>query len=582
MCIAPTDLPIRAGGRRPRRTAARRRAVGICRAAWRGLTARLRRPARLHRDERGTISLLTVVTIIGLMLVLGMVINVGRHIDDKVKMQNAADAATYSGGVVLARGMNALAFSNHLLCDVFAMTAFMREARDRNAEAMVPDILAAWTNAGKALSKSGLPELEKVGRAIVNKAPLEQNLVSSYSELSAATSQLVLPVLEHVLRERLIPEFQRAVVRTIPEVAQQATNEVARRHGLKQPKRRQIAVLWRTSAEPVGVADEGIPQSRTLPAIDPEPGSADYPEAVPDPHPDPRAGGDFRSIPGAAEYLRRAVRQREFFAHGYLDRFRGGYPFPEPTPIPYSGPAPAIASDGRPGSWNEDRLRFFQREARMSQFFNLWGIFTCGQLDQLLKEYAFSNLPHVIRFTGQGLDPDLLVLRPEETSVRTYLDTQFTFLGVVYRPQFDETFPGFFRNPMASDPLTFAQVRLFIPAPRMVPLSTAGASQPEGDMNVGGSIGSNVSLPQQPIDPAQQGNGAHPQDLTNDWVYEAWSRHWDLLNQNWTVQIVPVSTRNLVQILQQRPEQVLRDPLVVRLPNLGGADNRTLGNLNSH
>ena len=81
-------------------------------------------------------------------MLLGMVMNVGRQVDGKIRMQNAADAAAYSGGVVLARGMNTLVFTNHLLCDVFAVTAFMREARDRNSESYVPSILAAWNKVG--------------------------------------------------------------------------------------------------------------------------------------------------------------------------------------------------------------------------------------------------------------------------------------------------------------------------------------------------------------------------------------------------------------------------------------------------
>src|SRR4030095_7324442 len=89
---------------------------------------------RIHSDERGTISLISVFTLLLLTVLMGMVINVGRQVDNKVKLQNAADASTYSGGVVLARGMNTLAFSNHLLCDVFAMTAFLREGSQRNAE----------------------------------------------------------------------------------------------------------------------------------------------------------------------------------------------------------------------------------------------------------------------------------------------------------------------------------------------------------------------------------------------------------------------------------------------------------------
>src|SRR5438445_9648692 len=93
----------------------------------RRLAARL---GALPRDERGTISLLSVITIFVLAVVLGMVVNAGRQVDEKVRMQNAADAATYSGGVAVARGLNALAFANHVEAEVFALTAYWRAGRD--------------------------------------------------------------------------------------------------------------------------------------------------------------------------------------------------------------------------------------------------------------------------------------------------------------------------------------------------------------------------------------------------------------------------------------------------------------------
>src|SRR5947207_15891325 len=97
----------------------------------------------LHRDERGSISLATVFALLLLTMLLGMVINVGRQVDNKVKLQNAADAATYSGGVVLARGMNSLAFSNHMLTEVFAVTGFMSKGRDLKAEPLLARSLRA-------------------------------------------------------------------------------------------------------------------------------------------------------------------------------------------------------------------------------------------------------------------------------------------------------------------------------------------------------------------------------------------------------------------------------------------------------
>ena len=107
-------------------------------------------------------------------MLLGMVMNVGRHVDGKIRMQNAADAAAYSGGVVLARGMNTLAFTNHLLCDVFAVTAFLREARDRNSASYVPGILAAWKKVAGVFPGSRFPKFAALGSAIQQKVPLEQ------------------------------------------------------------------------------------------------------------------------------------------------------------------------------------------------------------------------------------------------------------------------------------------------------------------------------------------------------------------------------------------------------------------------
>ena len=228
-------------------------------------------PRRVHTDERGSISIVTVFTLLMFTMILVMIVNVGTHIDDKLKMQNASDAATYSGGVVLARGMNGLAFSNHLLSDVFAMTAFLREGRDRNAESLVPPVLDAWTFAGETLARAEFPKFAELGPAIVDKVFKEQEAVTAYGELTAAASELSLPVFEHILADQLIGEFQRSLLQTVPELAQSATYEVARRHGLLGPSSQegsselqaeyelergsQRAILWRTTVLPVALDD---------------------------------------------------------------------------------------------------------------------------------------------------------------------------------------------------------------------------------------------------------------------------------------------------------------------------------------
>src|SRR5262245_21368032 len=186
---------------------------------------------RLHCDEGGTISILSVFAVLMLAMLLGMVMNVGREVNNKVQMQGAADAAAYSGAVVMSRGMNTLAFTNHLLCDVFALTAFMREARERHTEPLVPEILAAWDQAGKTLATSEFEKFKRLGPAIQQKVPNEQQMVSSYLAWATASSEAVLPMLEDVLNRQLIREYQDTLMDHMPELAQAAANEAAIRHG---------------------------------------------------------------------------------------------------------------------------------------------------------------------------------------------------------------------------------------------------------------------------------------------------------------------------------------------------------------
>ena len=151
--------------RRPACTAQPTTALRRCPRLHHKLAAAVRRfVRRTHRDQGGSISILAVFAVLMLTMVLGMIVNVGRQVDGKLRMQNAADAAAYSGGLVMARGLNSLAFTNHLLCEVFAMTLIMREGRDRHSDPYVPDILAAWDNESSRVSAVNFSQVSVVGQ----------------------------------------------------------------------------------------------------------------------------------------------------------------------------------------------------------------------------------------------------------------------------------------------------------------------------------------------------------------------------------------------------------------------------------
>jgi hypothetical protein len=463
-------------------------------------------------------SIVSVFAVLFLAMLLGMVMNVGRHVDGKLRMQNAADAAAYSGGVVLTRGMNTLAFTNNLLCDVFAVTAFLREARDQNAASYTPSILAAWSKMAPVFSSSGFPKFTALGAAIRQKVPLEQQMVKNYSAWAKSVSDQVLPMTEQILSQELIPKYQRAVVVAFPEIAQSAARETAARNGEPDHRRGPMfGVLWRTDARPVG-GDEASysPDERTLPVVDPE----------------------LDSMANQDDYVRTAVEQRRRLSHRYLDE------------------------------WNATLLSAFDHVAKMSQFAGLWRSFACGYLEHLLTvEYPKSNLPMVI------YDDPL-----ETGGPNAALQKHYTYIGVVYWKKLPECAPGLFKDPLEADDQAFAEVHLFIPRQRLEWVPRGGQSTPSPAL-LGGVPGEMASVPvQQPLDGPGGGGGTTAWEVGR----MGGPPDWDLLNQSWNCQLAPVTQPALTTILQTNPDLPGFSSGQYKLPDLGGLSSEDLQQISPH
>lgn len=485
------------------------------------LRERQLRLKRIHSDESGSISIASVFALLMLVFILGMVMNSTRQVDRKVKMQNAADAATRAGSLEITRSMNSLAFTNHLLADVFALTAFFREARDQNAAEATVEILDHWRRVGPELANSEFPPFSQLGQGINQKVPLEEQLVVSYSTWAYTAAMQMLPVFEAILAEQMIPEFQRALVLNTPRLAQYAADQVARRHGESWPVPVELrAVLWRTVGDPVGGFGEEI--RRTLPVVDPV--------------------LDFE--PNQRSYFSNAVNQRKSLAHRYLDE------------------------------WNNESMRFFDASAKMSQFSSLWRTFTCGQLDRLLdEEYPNSNLPMQIRRfdNGFGLVRNSFTDFDHDGSIdlttgigRETLEMDYMFVGVVYTDRIPDRIPRMFANPVETTSTAYAQAQFFTPMRRLVLPTVNFIDEPfvsgiRNSRHDGGIPGNFINDP-----PAHQ-----PRTLLNadrylyhwipEWVAHrqsgaAYPTRWNLLTQNWETQLVPATCDALPIILSRSPD----------------------------
>ncbi len=76
-----------------------------------------------QRDESGKVSLLASIMLLALVSLAGLIGNAGHIAAQKLETQNAADAIASSSALWMARGMNALTATNHMLGEATAIAA---------------------------------------------------------------------------------------------------------------------------------------------------------------------------------------------------------------------------------------------------------------------------------------------------------------------------------------------------------------------------------------------------------------------------------------------------------------------------
>jgi hypothetical protein len=291
-----------------------------------------------------------------------------------------------------------------------------------------------------------------------------------------------------------------------------------------------LGVLWRADAQPLGGESETSYQ--TMAAINPvsEPTS------------------------GQRNYLTEAQNQRSTLANMYLQQ------------------------------WNSQTLMAFDSQAKMCQFSNLWRSFTCGYLNELLtQEYPETNLPMVI------------LPAPDPTGVNVtenqpYLDQHFSFVGVAYWKKLPEMLPGLYRNPMDNDAVAYAQVRVFVPRPRLV-WQQAGGGGGGGPTSIplGGCPGDMVSIPSNNPAPVPGSGGQQgvtwfvgPQSVGGPVNGDQQDWPWSLVDQRWSVALVPATLANLPAILQTVPPIADFANQNIQLPNLGGLQSQDIQQISPH
>ena len=78
---------------------------------------------RTYSTRNGSVSIVTLFAVLGLLILIGLVGNAGHAVNRRIETQNASDAAAIASSQWMARGMNSMTATNHMLGELTAIVA---------------------------------------------------------------------------------------------------------------------------------------------------------------------------------------------------------------------------------------------------------------------------------------------------------------------------------------------------------------------------------------------------------------------------------------------------------------------------
>jgi hypothetical protein len=177
---------------------------------------------------------------------------------------------------------------------------------------------------------------------------------------------------------------------------------------------------------------------------------------------------------------------------------------------------------------------------------------------------------------------DEIVTTAARANSNAYLDQHFTLIAVAYWGRLPEFAPWVFRNPMTdaagrpADATAFAQVRIYIPRPRLMYWWTSSSDL---DQSIGGVPGE--ALPMPPGSP-RSGSNERSAPVWRIRRQPGATDEWTSFNQRWTAQLVPATHESLATILRTAPPVGEFQRQHFRLASLGRLGTSDIARVNTH
>lgn len=157
---------------------------------------------RSVRARSGKVTIVTMFAILGLIVMAGFVGNAGHVVTTKVNTQNAADAIAFSSAQWMARGMNAVTATNHLLGESTGLVVVIEALGGPEADQNMED----YPTQPKTI--------DTVNRSLTTTAPMNGLPVYGVTALRPIDQKFV----EFVVKQLVSPEGDRAKFRAFATI----------------------------------------------------------------------------------------------------------------------------------------------------------------------------------------------------------------------------------------------------------------------------------------------------------------------------------------------------------------------------
>lgn len=188
---------------------------------------------RFHRDDRGQFVFIALFGAIAFFILLGLILNNADKLNEKVRMQNAADASALVSAEVIAAGLNSMSDNNVAITETIALKSLIEGMVDASSDPkLVANYYGVYITAG-LLKQVPFPIVQQVAMFVYEVYRIAWNYTRYVCQLSDRMESVANAL---GTQAQLLDMWNSAIPYGYAFMAYQAANDLAEENGAKSAR----------------------------------------------------------------------------------------------------------------------------------------------------------------------------------------------------------------------------------------------------------------------------------------------------------------------------------------------------------